>query len=71
MDLLRAQALAAQHRDREAIPYAVLAVRAMGPERPNDDYPIRIQCAQARELLAKLQAEPSVNGASPAVSAAP
>lgn len=71
MDLLCAQALVAQHRDREALPYAVLAVRAMGPEFPTDDQPDRVQRTQAHDLLAKLQAEPSAGGSAPAVSAAP
>ena len=71
MDLLCAQALVAQHRDREALPYAMLAVRGLGPQPPNTNQPDRVQSAQAQQLLVRLQAEPSVAGSSPSVSATP
>jgi serine/threonine protein kinase/tetratricopeptide (TPR) repeat protein len=71
MDLLCAQALAAQHRNREALPYAELAIRSLGPQLASDNQPDRLQRAQAHDLLAQLQSDSSVVGPSPAVSARP
>lgn len=68
--LIYAAALADQHRDREALPYAEMADKAMAPTFTNETYQDKMRRAQARQLVVSLQsrlgAEGPQNAQSPA-----
>jgi eukaryotic-like serine/threonine-protein kinase len=59
MYLLCAETLVAQHREEEALSFAIKADHAMGQARPTDSYADRVKAAEAHQLLASLQSHPA------------
>ena len=55
-------ALADQHLDHEAFPYAEMADKAMAPALPNETYVDQVRSAQAHQLLLKLQSRRGATG---------
>jgi eukaryotic-like serine/threonine-protein kinase len=53
--LMYAQVMAAEHRDREALTYDELAIRALGPSQSNEGYQDTMHVAQAHKLFVQLQ----------------
>lgn len=70
MYLLYAQALAAEHRDRDALPYAERAWQALGQVKAGDTVTDRKRSAEAQEVLAAVRARlaGSGDGEKPAAS---
>ncbi|MGA7157711.1 MAG: protein kinase [Acidobacteriaceae bacterium] len=66
MYLLCAQALAAEHRDREALSFAELAVSALGQAEPDDGYQDKQHISQAQVLLATLKTQLATESSGPA-----
>jgi hypothetical protein len=60
--LVYGTALADQHRDREALPYAEMANKAMAPTSPNETYLDKVRSALAHQLLFNLQSRLGARG---------